>query len=814
MKTKILLLPLFFLLAVNFVFAAVEVEYIYTDYETGNHLEDVDYIVYTCENSDCSDVRMIGLPNPNFPWNSNEVPPNWNLIVQYPTQLETQYGYAVYFFKDEYAPIEGFADWSGNGELDWDVEFQQGEDCQALIQNFDVTNEVYPNMPLMINVNAIIDWDTYSPFEPNGETPEFIPVVYDPSNPDVQIFPEFYNLYAGETEITLKIYDESNNVVFEQTNTENIFMGESVQTTYVWVPTQLGQYTARVEADVVDNQCASSIMSYAEDEFSVIEQNPDEMCYTLIHDFEISEIYPQVGDDIVLSAKKISNHLNNETGVLTPVETDVELTIYKKLSNNNYEEIFNELQHLPENPNPNVEVPFEFDWTAQEEGIYSFELYGIANDPLCEGIENLGETKTIGDTVIGEIENNEPTIEIVAPIENQIIDDTYTIVWYANDSDQASSTLDIKIEYKEYNSNNWIILEDEINNNDGMFYWNTETVDDGHYTIKITVTDDESASAYDQVSIYVNNEIIINEPPAVDITSPINFEIISGLYNIEWEASDLEQPSDTLDVKVEYKEDNWMAFMYPWITIFESPNNPGNHLWNTLPIEDGNYKLRVTVTDNEGEEDEDEIMFTINNEIALNHNPEIISSPVTIAYVNQLYNYDVNAIDIDGDSLIYMFDSSIPQGMTIDYLTGLITWTPTEEGSHVIVAKVSDEHGAYDTQQYVLNVYTQQEPEPQPEIQEREKHKFLISNVIAKKRGNFLDVYVDIDNKGNKKENVNLKATIMETGDTVYDTFNLYVYDGYWRQLRFNKPSKGTYVIRVEAQSSDYDEIKYIYVRV
>jgi len=72
-----------------------------------------------------------------------------------------------------------------------------------------------------------------------------------------------------------------------------------------------------------------------------------------------------------------------------------------------------------------------------------------------------------------------------------------------------------------------------------------------------------------------------------------------------------------------------------------------------------------------------------------NHPPVIASSPVTSTTKDELYSYDVNATDIDGDTLVYSLTAN-PGGMTINSATGLIAWTPTTSGDFDVTVKISD----------------------------------------------------------------------------------------------------------------------------
>ena len=74
-----------------------------------------------------------------------------------------------------------------------------------------------------------------------------------------------------------------------------------------------------------------------------------------------------------------------------------------------------------------------------------------------------------------------------------------------------------------------------------------------------------------------------------------------------------------------------------------------------------------------------------------NHAPVILSEPVTITYLDEEYNYDVNAIDEDEDNLIYELTNS-PEGMSIDINSGEIFWVPQADqiGEHNVVISVDD----------------------------------------------------------------------------------------------------------------------------
>jgi hypothetical protein len=117
----------------------------------------------------------------------------------------------------------------------------------------------------------------------------------------------------------------------------------------------------------------------------------------------------------------------------------------------------------------------------------------------------------------------------------------------------------------------------------------------------------------------------------------------------------------------------------------------------------GDNSVIVIVSDGNGGTDTQSFSIIVSN---VNDAPTITSTPISAATEEVQYTYDVNAQDIDpGDTLNYSLTSA-PEGMSIDDLTGIITWTPTDAqvGTHQIVLKVTDNQSAYATQAFAITV--------------------------------------------------------------------------------------------------------------
>jgi hypothetical protein len=88
-----------------------------------------------------------------------------------------------------------------------------------------------------------------------------------------------------------------------------------------------------------------------------------------------------------------------------------------------------------------------------------------------------------------------------------------------------------------------------------------------------------------------------------------------------------------------------------------------------------------------------------------NHPPRFQSLPIRNAVTNELYHYDVNAIDLELDTVTYQL-SEAPPTMEIDSVSGRITWLPdlTTVPEVRIVIRATDKLGAPSEQEFWLTI--------------------------------------------------------------------------------------------------------------
>ena len=146
----------------------------------------------------------------------------------------------------------------------------------------------------------------------------------------------------------------------------------------------------------------------------------------------------------------------------------------------------------------------------------------------------------------------------------------------------------------------------------------------------------------------------------------------------------------------ENTEVSWQPFV---IYDFELTFNAGEM---TITVKDGETVVdSFTVQDN---------TFTTGNFGFFNHSQgNLIYRGFTRENLaGRTYQYDTEATDADGDTLVYAL-SSAPDDMSIDSETGLVTWlVDTDDvGAHDISVTATDPAGAYDIQHYTLEIVDQ-----------------------------------------------------------------------------------------------------------
>jgi len=158
---------------------------------------------------------------------------------------------------------------------------------------------------------------------------------------------------------------------------------------------------------------------------------------------------------------------------------------------------------------------------------------------------------------------------------------------------------------------------------------------------------------------------------------------------------------------------------YNWTKTGGTITGSGSTITWTAPALPGTYTITCTVSDGELI-DIQGISIVVTEPEPENQPPIITSTAVTSATVGEAYIYDVEAADSEGDTLTYTISviyGPPPTGMTINPITGLISWIPTTTGYYNVTVEVSDDGSPVkSTTQSFTIIVTEPEPINHPPV--------------------------------------------------------------------------------------------------
>ncbi|BAY62588.1 YD repeat protein [Calothrix brevissima NIES-22] len=323
------------------------------------------------------------------------------------------------------------------------------------------------------------------------------------------------------------------------------------------------------------------------------------------------------------------------------------------------------------------------------EGLPYFNLSNLVADGSLEPNE-ITQTKTISFfnpqqvqfdyelVFFGQL-NTAPQF-ITDPDVEAVISKTYTYAAQAKDVNNDTLTYSLLLSPEGM----------EIDSATGKITWDTDTVENGNYTVSVQVAD--SRGGFNLQNYIV--EAIAPPPnrPPVFTSTPIVDARVNTAYQYQAIASDPD--SDNLTFSLVNSPQG--------MTIDE---NTGLISWT--PNLTTETEVRLKVEDGNGGVAE-QIYQILTQQEAGNNAPIIISQAIIKAAQNQNYIYDVNAIDADKDKLTYSLISA-PAKMTINPDTGEIIWDTTNQalGNYNVKVRVEDSRGGVDNQEFIIALVNQ-----------------------------------------------------------------------------------------------------------
>ncbi len=287
--------------------------------------------------------------------------------------------------------------------------------------------------------------------------------------------------------------------------------------------------------------------------------------------------------------------------------------------------------------------------------------------------------------ILSVVRPNDPPAIITTPGSSTTIDQPYTYDVDATDPDGDPITYSLEQAPSG-------MLIDAVS---GVISWTPTAAEVGEHPVSVKASDDRGAYVTQTYFLFVTEQP--NEIPTITSTPP-QWVMVDHAYSYDVEATDAD--GDPIEYTLEIAPTG--------MTINAAS---GVIAWAPTVTEVGEHTVTVKAADNRGAYATQSYTLFVTEEP--NNAPQITTTPGYGVTISQLYRYDVNAIDPNGDPIQYSLETA-PVGMTIDPLSGLIEWTPsaTAVGQHAIAVKAADDRGAYAIQSYTLVVTAQPNDPP------------------------------------------------------------------------------------------------------
>lgn len=220
-----------------------------------------------------------------------------------------------------------------------------------------------------------------------------------------------------------------------------------------------------------------------------------------------------------------------------------------------------------------------------------------------------------------------------------------------------------------------------INATSGLIAWTPAAGQTGSHAVTARVADPGGLAATQAFTIVVP---VPNAAPQIT-TSPVTTAPVGAAYQYDVNATDPNGDSLTY-------------------SLTQAPSGMSIHAgtglisWTPAAAQTGSHSVNVRVADPGG------LAATQSFTVGVPNAPPVITSTaLTTAGVGVTYAYDVNATDLNGDTLSYSLTQS-PSGMSINAASGLINWVPLsgQVGSHAVTVRAADPGGLATTQSFTV----------------------------------------------------------------------------------------------------------------
>lgn len=234
------------------------------EFDTPASLTNVDVLAYNCLDADCNNL---GTFSGEIIYDKAKL-----ISVRYPSTLQSQHGYVLFFTSTGWIPIEIRSTLAGNNKItvkasqESMLQFQKVPICTAEVSKFSI-NDGEVNKPIKINASSTMCAETASAFKSNSNKVGAIPS-------------QIRDHYSAPTDVILTITNKDTSTeTYKDTKSLNILLDEIVNYEWEWTPTIKGNYSVEIKSHVDSARCTQSIDSSVSSDFNVFENDPISVCY-------------------------------------------------------------------------------------------------------------------------------------------------------------------------------------------------------------------------------------------------------------------------------------------------------------------------------------------------------------------------------------------------------------------------------------------------------------------------------------------------------------------------------------------------------